>query len=74
MFRNEDKTEDKHPDFKGEGMINGKKMKISAWTKTIKNGEHAGQKFLSLSFQEPWTGNRSGGRPTARRQTEEDVF
>ena len=68
LFRNDRKEKDTHPDFTGEAMINGKKMRVSAWTKTIQNGENKGDKFLSLSFSEPWTG---GKRPQNRQQTEE---
>jgi hypothetical protein len=49
LFKNDKKTEEKHPSMRGECMVNGKKMSVSAWVKEGKNGN-----FLSLSFQEPW--------------------
>jgi hypothetical protein len=47
LFVNDKKTDPKSslPDRKGDGVINGQKVWISAWTKQGKSGE-----FLSLSF------------------------
>lgn len=48
LFPNENKTESKHPDFKGTHVDeNGKKWNIAAWTKTSQKGE-----FLSYSISE----------------------
>jgi hypothetical protein len=46
LFKNDKKTEDKHPDYKGSIQVAGIDYWISAWLKTGKNG-----KFLSLSVQ-----------------------
>jgi len=45
LFKNDKKLSDMHPDYKGDGLINGKQVWISAWVKEGKNG-----KFMSLSF------------------------
>ncbi len=47
LFVNDKKTDPKSslPDRKGDGVINGQKVWISAWVKQGKSGE-----FLSLSF------------------------
>jgi hypothetical protein len=47
LFVNDKKTDPKSnlPDRKGDGVINGQKVWISAWIKQGKSGE-----FLSLSF------------------------
>ena len=47
LFKNDDKTEDKHPNAKGSALINGVSFWVAAWTKTDKNGN----KFQSLSFK-----------------------
>jgi len=46
LFRNERKTEDKHPDWQGRCKISGMDLYVSAWEKTTKTGAP----FLSLSF------------------------
>ena len=38
LFRNNDKKETTHPDFKGKCMINGQIMYVSLWVKTSDNG------------------------------------
>ncbi len=48
LFKNKDKEEAKHPDYKGQCEVDGKQCWVSAWIKTPKAG---GDKFMSLSFQ-----------------------
>ena len=47
LFKNEKKESDKHPDYTGTGMIEGKEYWFSAWIKTSAKGS----KFMSLSFK-----------------------
>jgi uncharacterized protein (DUF736 family) len=49
LLSNLNKDKDSQPDYRGEVLVNGKKMSLSAWKKQGKKGE-----FLSLSFQEPY--------------------
>jgi uncharacterized protein (DUF736 family) len=50
LFRNERKQEgDRQPDYRGDAMVNGRKVEIAAWLKTSASGK----RFLSLKFQEP---------------------
>ena len=49
LFKEADKKSDKHPDYKGNCLVNGKKMYISAWVNTAESGK----KYMSLSFSEP---------------------
>ena len=46
LFKNDRKTEDKHPDYTGTITVNGEQLELSAW---IKQGKTA--KFMSLSVQ-----------------------
>ena len=52
LYPNEYKTTDKHPDFTGPISVNGNEMRVAAWTRQIKNGENAGNEFLSLAISE----------------------
>jgi hypothetical protein len=47
LFKNDKKLTEKHPDYKGDGMVNGKQVWISAWVKEGNKG-----KYMSLSIQE----------------------
>lgn len=47
IWKNEDKEEDRHPDFKGSLNVNGEEFWVSAW----KRKEGASAKAPALSFQ-----------------------
>jgi hypothetical protein len=47
LFKNDKKTEDKHPNAKGSAMIGGVEYWVSAWTRKDKNGNP----WQSLAFQ-----------------------
>jgi len=49
ISKNDRKTEDKHPDIRGNCEIDGVEYKISGWLKERKDGTG---KFYSLVFQE----------------------
>ena len=46
LFRNDRRENDKQPEYKGDGIINGVPVWISAWVKEGKNG-----KFFSMAFK-----------------------
>ena len=48
VFKNDNKPSENHPDYSGDGMINGQVMRIAIWVKTASTG----RKFLSLAFSE----------------------
>ena len=52
LYANEDKPNEKYPDFSGPISIKGKEMRVAAWKKEIRTGENAGNEFLSLSISE----------------------
>jgi hypothetical protein len=59
LFKN-NKTKDTQPDYTGDAMVNGQKVRISAWIKTSARGS----KFMSLAFSEPRDGGQlAEGRP-----------
>ena len=45
LFKNDKKTTDKHPDYTGRLLVDGKEFRLSAWLKT----GNSGVKFMSLS-------------------------
>lgn len=46
LFKNDKKSTDKHPDYRGQINVDGIEFWLSAWIKTGKSG-----KFMSLSVQ-----------------------
>jgi uncharacterized protein (DUF736 family) len=60
LFKNNQKTTDKHPTLKGKVMLpNGEVRWISAWTKVTE----AGEKWISLSIGEPCQQQAAPHRP-----------
>ena len=49
LFKETDKKSDKHPDYKGNCLVNGQRMYVSAWINESKKGE----KYMGLSFSPP---------------------
>jgi len=47
LFKEAEKKSEKHPDYKGNCMVNGEVMYIAAWINTPKAG---GNKYMSLTF------------------------
>ena len=62
LFKNNKKTSDKHPDLTGNIIVNGKKLRLSAWTKEGKAG-----KFYSLSISD----YTPGSAPSTQTSTED---
>ncbi len=57
LFNNaENKKTDNHPDYTGNVMVNGKKMRIASWIRESK----AGKKYMSLKFSEFQPKNDTG--------------
>ena len=50
IFKNDKKTSETHPDYKGKVNVNGKDMEIALWLKESKSG----LKYFSTTFQEPY--------------------
>jgi hypothetical protein len=47
LFRNDDKTEEKHPDYRGSLNVGGRDFWLSAWLKVSKKGT----KYMSLAIK-----------------------
>lgn len=65
MYRNDDKQQDSHPDFKGSINVEGAEYWLSAWVKEGKEGgKFEGRKFFSIALKpkdaSKYAGNRTG--------------
>ena len=50
LHKNKYKTEDKHPSYRGEVIVEGAKKDASMWINTNKNGE----KYIRIVLDEPY--------------------
>ena len=50
IFKNDKKTAETQPDYKGKVNVNGADMEVALWVKESK----AGMKYFSATFQEPY--------------------
>ena len=64
ISKNDRKTEDKHPDIKGQCEINGTEYWISGWQKERKDGTG---KFYSLTFQAKNDAPQARSEPAAKK-------
>jgi len=55
IFKNDKKTKETHPDYKGKVMVNGKEMEVALWVKESAKG----LKYFSASFSEPYVPTES---------------
>lgn len=67
LFKNDKKTEEKHPDLSGSINIEGTEYWISGWSKVSKGG----QKFISLSVRQKQEQTRQSSQPTRKAKEEE---
>lgn len=67
LFKNDKKTEEKHPDLSGSVNIEGVEYWISGWSKVSKGG----QKFISLSVRQKQEQTRQSSQPTRSTKKEE---
>lgn len=70
LFKNDKKTEEKHPDLSGSINIEGTEYWISGWSKVSKGG----QKFISLSVRQKQEQTRQSSQPTrSSKKDDEDI-
>lgn len=50
IFKNDKKTKETQPDYRGKVNVNGKEMEIALWFKESSKGT----KYFSCSFSEPY--------------------
>ena len=50
LFVNDNKDKESQPDWSGPCVVNGKKMRVSAWKNTAQG---SGKEYIGLAFSEP---------------------
>lgn len=55
-FKNDKKTTDKQPDYKGKAVVDGIEKEIAIWVRESKTGT----KYFSLMFSEPFKKSECG--------------
>lgn len=68
LFKNDKKTEEKHPDLSGSINIDGKDYWISGWSKASKGGN----KYISLSVRVKQEQTRQIDKPTTKSKPDFD--
>ena len=63
LFRNTKKEKDTQPDYQGDIMVKGEKLRLSAWLQESK----AGTKYIKGSITEPWD-----GKPSKKKEDKDD--
>jgi uncharacterized protein (DUF736 family) len=61
IFKNEQKSSDKQPDYKGKINVDGVDKQISLWVTTSKEGK----KFFSVQVSEPYQPQQQAPQPQA---------
>ncbi len=54
IFKNDKKTKETQPDYRGKVNVNGKEMEIALWLKESSKGT----KYFSCSFSEPYNNEK----------------
>lgn len=66
LFRNSKKEKESQPDYQGDMMWKGEKIRISGWL----NESKSGTKYIKGQAQEPWDGG-NGSKPQPKRNQED---
>jgi hypothetical protein len=69
LFKNNDKTDDKHADYRGTINVDGVEYWLNAWVKVSKKGT----KFLSLSIKPKATTARDKPKPSLADEISDEI-
>src|SRR5947209_7344419 len=66
LFRNDKRETEQQPEYRGDGLVNGEAVWLSAWVKQMKDG----RKFFSIAFknkvEKPAAVGPGGARPSLK--------
>jgi uncharacterized protein (DUF736 family) len=68
IFKNEQKSSDKQPDYKGKINVDGVEKQISLWVTTSKEGK----KFFSVQISEPYQPQQQAPQAAVSQSGDED--
>ena len=68
IFKNDKKTADNQPDYRGKINVEGKELEISLWVKTAQSGV----KYMSAAIKEPWVAPAPAPAPAPVLQNTSD--
>lgn len=63
IFKNNYKEKDTHPDYRGNGTINGEEVEMACWVKRDKNGNP----YFSVAFSTK-AEDKATAKPTAKQK------
>jgi uncharacterized protein (DUF736 family) len=66
IFKNDKKTADNQPDYRGKINVEGKELEISLWVKTAQSGV----KYMSAAIKEPWVAPAPAPAPVLQNTSE----
>jgi len=57
LWKNKDRETEKHPNYTGNGLVEGKEFAVKLWMNVSKKGDT----WFKLKFEEPWKKPSGGG-------------
>ena len=69
IFKNDKKTAENQPDYRGKMMVDGKEWEISLW---IRESQASGLKYLSAAIKEPFIKPTESAPVQTPKQDESD--
>ena len=68
IFKNENRTSETQPEYRGTLIVDGKEKQISLW---VKESKKDGKKYFSGSISEPY--KKTESKPAVQQKVEDDL-
>lgn len=69
IFKNDKKTAENQPDYRGKMMVDGKEWEISLW---VRESQASGLKYFSAAIKEPYVKTEQSAPVQTPKQDESD--